>query len=303
MVKTTLGFTLFGCFCIGHATADTGPNTLYNQPIMNTQKIAVQFDSVSFTYGDVPVLENVSFHIHRGEFAALVGPNGSGKTTVLKLILGLEQPASGRITLFGGIQSVANRQTAWRNRLGYVPQHPPADHSFPVSVRDVVRMGLLRPARGYNTGTKAAVDEAMEQTGIAELAAKSWRALSGGQRRRVLVARALAARPELLILDEPTAHMDTESEARLFETLGKLKGGATILIVTHDMDFVSALTGRVLCLGDNAHQRGIVQHPVELAHESGVHHGDSNAQESNLQLARVLHGENIPDDDCCENKL
>jgi len=267
------------------------------------REIAVQFDSVSFAYGDVPVLENVSFHIHRGEFAALVGPNGSGKTTVLKLILGLEQPASGRITLFGGVQSIANRQTVWRNRLGYVPQHPPADHSFPVSVRDVVRMGLLRPAHGYNAGTKAAVDEAMEQTGIAELAAKSWRALSGGQRRRVLVARALAARPELLILDEPTAHMDTESEARLFETLGKLKGGATILIVTHDMEFVSALTGRVLCLGDNARQRGIVQHPVELARESGVHHGDTGSRESNPQLARVLHGENIPDDDCCENKL
>ena len=267
------------------------------------REIAVQFDSVSFAYGDVPVLENVSFHIHRGEFAALVGPNGSGKTTILKLILGLEQPAAGRITLFGGIQSVANRQTVWRNRLGYVPQHPPADHSFPVSVRDVVRMGLLRPARGYNAGTKAAVDEAMEQTGIAELAAKPWRALSGGQRRRVLVARALAARPELLILDEPTAHMDTESEARLFETLGKLKGGATILIVTHDMDFVSALTGRVLCLGDNAHQRAIVQHRVELAHENSAHHGDTGSQESNLQLAKVLHGENIPDDDCCENKL
>ena len=266
------------------------------------REIAVQFDSVSFAYGDVPVLENVSFHIHRGEFAALVGPNGSGKTTILKLILGLEQPAAGRITLFGGIQSVANRQTVWRNRLGYVPQHPPADHSFPVSVRDVVRMGLLRPAHGYGAGARAAVDEAMEQTGIAELAAKPWRALSGGQRRRVLVARALAARPELLILDEPTAHMDTESEARLFETLGKLKGGATILIVTHDMDFVSALTGRVLCLGDNAHQRAIVQHRVELAHESGAHHGDTNAQESNLQLARVLHGENIPADDCCENE-
>jgi len=273
------------------------------------REIAVQFNSVSFAYGDVPVLENVSFHIHRGEFAALVGPNGSGKTTVLKLILGLEQPAAGHITLFGAdknaaksaAQSAAGRQTVWRNRLGYVPQNPPVDHSFPVSVRDVIRMGLLRPAHGYNAGAKAAVDEAMEQTGITELAAKPWRALSGGQRRRVLVARALAARPELLILDEPTANMDTESETRLFETLGKLKGGATILIVTHDMDFVSALTGRVLCLGDNARHRGIVQHRVELAHES-AHHGDSNAQKSNPQMARVLHGENIPGDDCCENE-
>jgi zinc transport system ATP-binding protein len=274
------------------------------------REIAVQFDSVSFAYGDIPVLQNVSFHIHRGEFAALVGPNGSGKTTVLKLMLGLEQPAAGRITLLGADknaaksadQSAANGQAVWRNRIGYVPQHPPVDHSFPVAVRDVVRMGLLRPLRGYNAEAKAAVDEAMEQMSIADLAAKPWRTLSGGQRRRALVARALAARPELLILDEPTAHMDTESEARLFETLGKLKGGATILIVTHNMDFVSALIGRVLCLGDNAHQRGIVQHRVELARESGAHYGDTGSRESNPQMARVLHGENIPGNDCCEHK-
>jgi zinc transport system ATP-binding protein len=253
---------------------------------MNNQQIAVQFDSVSFSYGEVPVLENASFHIHRGEFAALVGPNGSGKTTVLKLILGLEQPAAGRITLFG-----ANGKQA-HNRIGYVPQYPPTDQSFPVSVRDVVRMGLLHPSRGYAQGAKAAVDEAMEQADIAELGTRSWRALSGGQRRRVLVARALAARPELLILDEPTANMDAESEARLFETLGNLKGGATILIVTHDMDVVSVLTGRVLCLGDDEHKRQIVQHRTEAAPE--IHHGDSKPRE-----ARVIHGENIPADDCC----
>ncbi|MDR0495119.1 MAG: ATP-binding cassette domain-containing protein [Treponema sp.] len=253
---------------------------------MNSQQIAVQFDSVSFSYGDVLVLENASFHIHRGEFAALVGPNGSGKTTVLKLILGLEQPAEGRVTLFG----VRGRQA--HNHIGYVPQHPPTDQSFPVSVRDVVRMGLLHPSRGYGAGAGAAVDEAMEQAGIAGLAARSWRALSEGQRRRTLVARALTARPELLILDEPTANMDAESEGRLFETLGKLKGDTTILIVTHDMDFVSVLTGRVLCLGDTEHKRRIVQHRTEAA--EGIHHGYSKTKE-----ARVIHGENIPSDDCC----
>ena len=261
------------------------------------REIAVQFDSVSFAYGDVPVLENASFHIHQGEFTALIGPNGSGKTTVLKLILGLERPAAGRITLFGAASSgaasgvtagAANAQTAWRNRLGYVPQHPPTDRAFPISVQDVVRMGLLHPSRGYSAMSRAAVDEAMEQAGIADLAAKPWRALSGGQRRRTLVARALAARPALLILDEPTANMDEESESRLFETLGKIKGSATILIVTHDRDFVSALTGRVLCLGDDARRHEIVQHRTEAAEK-----GDAGR-------VYVLHGENIPDDECCE---
>jgi zinc transport system ATP-binding protein len=257
---------------------------------MANNAIAVQFDSVSFSYGDVTVLENASFHIHRGEFAALVGPNGSGKTTVLKLILALEQPTAGRITLLDGTECDADGHS----RIGYVPQQPPSDHSFPVSVRDVVRMGLLSPSRRYGADAQTAVSEAMEQTGIEELAGRSWKALSGGERRRTLVARALAARPPLLILDEPTANMDTESEGRLFETLGKLKGSTTILIVTHDMHFVSALTGRVLCLGDDAHRRGIVQHRTESAAEDSGLHGESAPQ------ARVLHGENIPADDCCE---
>jgi zinc transport system ATP-binding protein len=258
---------------------------------MANNKIAVQFDSVSFSYSDVPVLENASFHIHRGEFSALVGPNGSGKTTVLKLILGLEQPSEGRITLgnatFGGAAD-------GHSRIGYVPQQAPADHAFPVSVRDVVRMGLLSPSQRYGADARASVSEALEQTGITELAERSWKALSGGERRRTLVARALASRPALLILDEPTANMDSESEGRLFETLGKLKGSTTILIVTHDMHFVSALTGRVLCLGDDAHRRGIVQHRTEAAADDSVRHGESAPQ------ARVLHGENIPADDCCE---
>jgi len=248
------------------------------------REIAVKFDSVSFSYGDLRVLENASFHIHRGEFVALVGPNGSGKTTVLKLLLGLEEPAAGNIELFG-----APRRQAAAYRIGFVPQQPPGDHAFPITVRDLVRMGLLRPFKGYS-GDKAAVAEAMEQAGIAGLASRPYGALSGGQRRRALVARALASKPDILILDEPTANMDEESETRLFETLGVLKAATTILIVTHDTEFVSALTDRVLCMGV-AGQRGIVQHRTEAA---VVRHGGSS------QGARVLHGKNIPADECYE---
>jgi zinc transport system ATP-binding protein len=255
------------------------------------REIAVKFDSVSFSYSASTdaVLENVSFHIHQGEFVALVGPNGSGKTTVLKLILGLEQPTSGRIELFGALREKAALR---RDRLGYVPQQPPADQSFPITALEVVRMGLLRPSSAYAPDGKAAALAAMEQAGIADLAGRSYRALSGGQRRRLLVARALAVKPDIIILDEPTANMDAESEARLFETLGQIKGSATILIVTHDSDFVSAHTGRVLCLGDGGqNRRGVVQHRIEAAGESGGHQSDA-------QGARVLHSENIPADDC-----
>jgi zinc transport system ATP-binding protein len=256
------------------------------------REIAVQFDSVSFSYGDVTILENASFHIHRGEFAALVGPNGSGKTTALKLMLGLEQPSSGKVILFG---EARGRSSAPHSRIGYVPQQPPAALSFPVTVYDVVRMGLLHPSRRYGTTVAAYTADAMEQAGIADLAAHPWAALSGGQRRRALVARALAARPELLILDEPTANMDADSEERLFETLGKLKGNSTIFIVTHDMDFVSALTDRVLCMGDTYNRRGIVQHRTEAAppNEGGPHGG------AHMVRAKILHGENVSGNTCC----
>lgn len=271
----------------------------------SNREIAVQFNSVSFSYGETTVLENASFHIHRGEFAALVGPNGSGKTTVLKLILGLEQPTSGKVLLFGtntghdaALLHRRNRQNfSGRGRTGYVPQQPPSDQSFPVTVSDVVRMGLLHASQRYGTDAPQAVMRAMEQTGIADLAKRTWQALSGGQRRRVLVARALAAQPELLVLDEPTANMDTQSETGLFDILGKLKGIATILIVTHDMNFVSVLTDRVLCLGDNTHGFGnIVQHKTELVENSQSRHDTACSSE-----ARVLHRENISPDDCCGN--
>jgi zinc transport system ATP-binding protein len=259
------------------------------------RQISLRFDSVSFSYGPVKVLENACFHIHQGEFIALVGPNGSGKTTVLKLLLGLEKPDAGKIELFGlpGPRGL--------DRVGYVPQQAPPDRAFPIAVRDVVRMGRLRPGKGYRREDRAAAEEALEQADIAGLAERSFGLLSGGQRRRVLVARALAARPDILILDEPTANMDSESGERLFETLGKLKGKTTILIVTHDMDFVSALTDRALCMGDTggeSHHYSIVQHRTEAAGDasdnSHVGHGDH----VHIHGARILHEDSISADSC-----
>ncbi|MDR1566291.1 MAG: metal ABC transporter ATP-binding protein, partial [Treponema sp.] len=190
------------------------------------QNIALRFDKVSFSYNGNRVLEEASFHIHQGEFVALVGPNGSGKTTVLKLLLGLEIPQKGSVEIFG--KQVPSRGS---EGIGYVPQQPQLDRAFPVTVAEVVRMGRFRGlSRKYGPADKAAVEEAMAQAEITDLASRPYSDLSGGQRRRVLAARALASKPGILILDEPTANMDTESEERLYKTLGKLKGGTTILI-------------------------------------------------------------------------
>jgi zinc transport system ATP-binding protein len=254
---------------------------------MNAHEVAVKFDSVSFAYGDTRVLDNASFHIHCGEFIAMVGPNGSGKTTALKLLFGLEKPASGKIELFGKNGSHAN---GLRANLAYVPQYLPSDQMFPITVKGIVRMGLLKPFKGYS-GAEEAVTEAMRQAGIADIAQRPYRSLSGGQKRRTLVARALAANPDLLVLDEPTANMDSESEKRLYETLAFYKGKTTILIVTHDTEFVTSLTDRVLCLGDGS--RSVVQHRIEQV--PAGHHGG-------MQESRVLHGENISDDACCSKE-
>jgi len=241
--------------------------------------IAVNFDSVSFSYSDVSVLENASFHIHSGEFVAMVGPNGSGKTTVIKLLFGLETPSCGKIKINGS--------------TAYISQHMPADSLFPITVHGVVRMGLLDSMKKYSHESKAACDitQALEKTGIADIAHRQYRSLSGGQKRRALVARALAAKPQLLVLDEPTANMDAESESKLYETLGAYKGSTTILIVTHDTEFVTSFTDRVLCLGDS---KKIVQHGMETVDSSSPHTHHYYAHES-----RVLHETHISGDKCC----
>lgn len=253
--------------------------------------VIVRFDKVFFTYGAVPVLENAEFHIHEGEFIALVGPNGAGKTTVLKLILGLEKPGGGTIELFG------TSPKAGRKHIGYVPQHADYDPTFPVSVREVVQMGRLSPfSRSFTADDEKAVADAMDTADIADLSARSYTALSGGQRRRVLVARALAAKPDLLILDEPTANMDAESESRLFRTLGELKGKTTVMIVTHDTGFVSSLTDVVLCVGDRSASCGahsIVKHSTEPA-------DNAPPELYGGMAAKVLHNVDLPDS-CCAN--
>jgi zinc transport system ATP-binding protein len=163
--------------------------------------------------------------------------------------------------------------------------------AFPITVREAVKMGRLSAlSRKFSALDKAAVDDALDQAEIADLANRPYGALSGGQRRRVLVARALAVQPEILILDEPTANMDRESEERLFAVLGRLKGATTILIVTHDTGFVSALTDRVLCMGSReaGAEYGIVQHRTEAAPLGGTITG----------AARIIHEESIPGDQC-----
>jgi zinc transport system ATP-binding protein len=256
---------------------------------------AIRFEAVCFSYGEVDVLDSAQFHIHAGEFASLVGPNGAGKTTVLRLILGLIRPSAGTVTVLGRPPEVA------RKAIGYVPQHASYDPAFPISVAEVVKMGRLTGLRRRFDGRDAAaVEQALEKADVSALAGRSYSALSGGQRRRVLVARALAAEPELLILDEPTANMDAESEERLFSALGALKGKATVLIVTHDSGFVSGLTDAVFCVGSRetgrsgrGNAKGVIKHSaVPASHTAEALYGGG-------PTLQILHDTELPDDACC----
>ncbi len=259
--------------------------------IADAATIAIRFDDVSFSYAEQRVLDGARFHIHAGEFAALVGPNGAGKTSVLRLILGISKPSAGTISVLGRSPEAA------RQSIGYVPQHASFDTAFPISVAEVVRMGCItRGRRRYAGQDNAAVLQALEKADVADLAKRPYTALSGGQRRRVLVARALASQPSLLILDEPTANMDAESETRFFKTLAALKGKATVLIVTHDTGFVSALTDSVYCVGERGAGRSVVRHQaMPASHAANEQYGG--------QALQVLHDTELPEDSCCLEKI
>ncbi|MGL6226997.1 MAG: metal ABC transporter ATP-binding protein [Thermoguttaceae bacterium] len=224
---------------------------------MNRTDPILDFRSVSFAYGRLPVLENVSLTVDRGEFTSIVGPNGGGKTTLLKLILGLLLPQSGEVQLFGGLPR-RNRQ-----RVGYTPQFLHIDEQFPISVLDVVLMGRLRGGRGgwgrlfYSRLDKQAAFDALEIMRLGNCAGLSFRELSGGQRQRVLIARSLCSDPELLLLDEPTSNIDPSSEEVLFDILGELNKRLTILLVSHDIGFVSQFVKSVICVN-----KSVVVHPT-----------------------------------------
>ena len=205
----------------------------------------IELRNVTFAYDGAPAIECADLAIRPREFVALVGPNGGGKSTLLKLMLGLLTPAAGSVRLLGGPPAVARR------RVGYMPQFSQLDPRFPVTVMDVVLMGRLHG--GLQFGPYASTDrriarEALRDVGLEELRNRPIHALSGGQRQRTLIARALACEPEILMLDEPSASLDMQVEEQLYALLKELNRRLTVLLVSHDVGFVSQFVSRVICV-------------------------------------------------------
>ena len=222
------------------------------RPAADTEP-AIHIEGLDFSYHGSPVLENVHLSLRSGELVSMVGPNGGGKTTLLRLILGLEQPDRGRIRIFGA------PPVRVRNRIGYMPQHIRHDPAFPATVMDVVFMGPLGGRLGgpYTRDDHEAARKALEDVDLISMADHPFADLSGGQRQRVLIARALATQPDLLLLDEPTANIDPRSEHQLVGFLKRLNRRMTIVLVTHDLGFVSGLVHSVVCVN-----RKVYTHPT-----------------------------------------
>jgi zinc transport system ATP-binding protein len=214
----------------------------------------LSLSDVTFRYGSTPALEHVSLEIEAGVFVGLIGPNGGGKSTLLKLLLGLEQPASGTVRVFGEDPVTG---VNWRSKVGHVPQQREFTTRFPVSAEQVVAMGLLArglPSLSTNEQLKR-THRALERVGMLGQAERIWWTLSGGQKQRVLIARALVHEPELLLLDEPTVGVDVHGQDQLNEWLAdwRKERTLTVILVSHDVGAISPICDRLACLNVGLH--------------------------------------------------
>jgi len=218
------------------------------KPVTNETPI-ITVENLYFTYNGEPALANVSFRVEENEFLAIIGPNGGGKSTLVKLILGLLEPDRGIIRVHGKPPS------KMAHCFGYVPQDVNINIDFPITVLDVVLMGRLRQGGRFSMSRKdrhKALD-VMETLGVREFAERKIKDLSAGQRERVFIARALAANPEILILDEPTASVDTEGKTELYHLLRELNETKTVIVVSHDLMIVSSYVKSVACVNQTVH--------------------------------------------------
>lgn len=218
---------------------------------MPADKPLLEVSGLTVRLGRRTVLEDVGLEAGKNDFLAVIGPNGGGKTTLLKAILGLVRPEKGAIRIFGLPPGKA--RSADPGRIGYLPQKTLCDDSFPASALDVVLMGLSGRLGFFRPPGRPEVEKArqcLSMTGVADLAAMPFGALSGGQRQRVLIARALVTGPRLLLLDEPTADIDPAAREKFYLLLEELRAGLSlsIILVSHDIVFLPRHCRTIACL-------------------------------------------------------
>ncbi len=237
----------------------------------------IKVSGVDFAYDRQKVLRNIEFEIYAGEFAAVIGPNGGGKSTLLKLLLGILEPDAGKIEIFG------SSPLEVRNEIGYVPQNVDVNTGFPITVLDVVMMGNKNRHTGrrslldrmfpirYNDIEKRCAYSTLEKVGMESFIDRKIGELSGGERQRVMIARALCAHPGLLILDEPTSNIDAKGQKRIYTLLEGLTPELTIFVVSHDLSAVTSYANKVIYVNRESYMHDLSEKPLSIETPEGEH--------------------------------
>lgn len=214
----------------------------------------IDIQDLSVRYEDIYALKDINLKVKYGDFLGIIGPNGSGKSTLLKAMLGLASPSNGHVKVMGRSPQQA------RGHIGYVPQTTMVDRHFPISVREAVLMGRLVGHHGFMHRFKRedyqVVEDYLLRLEIKDLADRQIGQLSGGQFKRVMIARALVVLPQLLLLDEPTASLDAHSSSHIYSLLQDLNQDVTIVIVTHDTLAVSSYLKSIACINQTLFYHG-----------------------------------------------
>ncbi|MBF0452909.1 MAG: ABC transporter ATP-binding protein [Candidatus Magnetomorum sp.] len=250
---------------------------------VNPASPIIQMTSVSFAYKQRTVLENLTLTVHPKDYIAIIGPNGGGKTTLLKLILGLLKPDSGTIHVLGQDPSKTSHY------IGYVPQDLHVNRYFPITVMDIVLMGCLSPQKKFFHSLKkkyrAKALETLDRLNMADYSHSTICSLSGGQRQRIFIARALMTDPEILLLDEPTTGIDSRGQADFYELLESLNTALTILMVSHDMMVISSHVKSVACVN-----RHLYYHDQSELSEHMIHNMYPGVMSGECPIELIAHG-------------
>lgn len=233
----------------------------------------IKIENLSVAYEKVPVLENASLDLYEKDFLGVIGPNGGGKTTLLKAILGLIKPVKGSITFRDDIN-------VRRKPIGYLPQVKHIDKKFPITVFDVVRSGfIMEDSFGSKLQNKAKINELLNEMGVYDIKNKAIGELSGGQMQRVFLCRAVISNPHILILDEPDTFVDNRFEGELYEKLRYLNEMMAIILVSHDVGTISSYVKTIACVNRNLHY-----HPSNTITQEQLH-------KYNCPIQIISHGE------------